>query len=301
MGQEMLVVLGHRNDAGGGLSDDALARVHRAEQYLAAHANPAAVLVVTTGGYGAFNRSPRPHAELLREAFSPEALRGAKTACVTDCTHTVEDALGVRKLLRAAPGQHGAVTVVTSGYHRARVATIFGAVIRDIAPSVIADERTGTLRQRLHEWLARRRLATELVRLPSEINTSHEVGESLLGELRHYDNISYFPLLAAFTVVYVWLATVRAFDGSRMAWAMLALCVLLSGLLLSVYLRLSGVAASARRVFQCWAYLADWPNIGWTANRAARITWRVDHMATAALALAWIGALCVRASNLLQS
>jgi uncharacterized SAM-binding protein YcdF (DUF218 family) len=117
---DVVIYLGAENDALGTLSPTALARAQGAvETY---RAIPGAKLLVT-GGYGAFNRAPLPHARYVVRHMLDLGVPEGDLLPIVESRHTVDDAALSREVL--APLDVHSICVVTSAFHVQRARLIF--------------------------------------------------------------------------------------------------------------------------------------------------------------------------------
>lgn len=129
-----LIVLGHSEPGGFGLSSSCLARVHRACA-LARRLNPEFVILSGWGREGA----PRPEAELMADAWDVPGTILVRDPFARD---TAENALFARQILDGH-GEIDELVVVTSGWHSPRARLFFRAAFRGSSvrvPVVAADE-----------------------------------------------------------------------------------------------------------------------------------------------------------------
>jgi len=116
----VVIYLGADNDAWGVLSPMALARAQGAVE--AYRAMPGAKLLVT-GGYGAFNRAPLPHAHYVVQHLLAQGVPEDDLLPIVESRHTVGDAALSRAVL--APLDVRSICVVTSQFHVQRAQLIF--------------------------------------------------------------------------------------------------------------------------------------------------------------------------------
>lgn len=287
---ELLVVLGHENASDGSLSQDAVARVHRALQYIQSIGSQDTVAVVTTGGFGRhFNESNAPHGKLLMEAMAKSAVMDNIEFLnhVHSCG-TLEDALGVLRLLRSDHRGIQKVTVVTSAYHRPRAEFIFSRIIPFVSLKFVEDDQHGTKKQLHHEETSLFKLRRVMPRLGGMSSDAPESAQMLADELRHYDNLSYFAIAASFLTVFLW-ATSTTFS-SLILVKIISSCLAfsISFLFYLAYIRLAGTAASARRTLSALSFLSGRAHLGASKNEASRYTPNIKVAVTLALFAAWL-------------
>ena len=117
---DVVIYLGAENDERGALSATAVARIQGAVE--AYRAIPGAKLLVT-GGYGAFNTAPLPHAQYVVEHLLAQGVPEGDLLPIVESRHTVDDAALSRELL--APLEVCSICVVTSQFHVQRAQLIF--------------------------------------------------------------------------------------------------------------------------------------------------------------------------------
>jgi hypothetical protein len=116
----VIIYLGADNDARGVLSEMAVERArHALDVY---RSTPGAKLLVT-GGFGAFNTAPLPHAHYVVEYMLEQGVPADDLLPIVESRHTVEDAALSRQVL--APLDVSSICVVTSGFHIQRAQLIF--------------------------------------------------------------------------------------------------------------------------------------------------------------------------------
>ncbi len=119
--QDILVVLGAPNDAGGQLSPIALSRAQLA---LDEYRKRPGCKVVLTGGFGeAFNVTDQPHAHYVSEYLTGAGVTSADILEFAEGSNTVEDAVLARRVLRHLTDRR--LCVITSDFHARRAALIF--------------------------------------------------------------------------------------------------------------------------------------------------------------------------------
>jgi len=270
----LVVVLGNENDEEEELSEAAKERCDRAIakiKDLRENSSETLALVVT-GGFGEFNRSDTPHARLLRSRILEGLCGNSSQGAGLDPVHVVvsagthQDAIGVRSLLDEL-GARPKIDVITSDFHEKRAKAVFSFFFPDCCVKVhpvphnaitVEEQGTDKEKQKLEE---KKRLEDEesrklqdFHRLRVDVFNARRSDASdldrLHSELKHYDNLSYFTLVAAFLVV---AFAYRVFEGqssSEKAWSFDALRVLslfaVSAVLLLLYSRFASTASSAR-------------------------------------------------------
>jgi uncharacterized SAM-binding protein YcdF (DUF218 family) len=140
-----LIVLGHSEPGGFGLSHSGVARVHRACA-LARKRPPEFVILSGWGREGA----PQPEAELMAEAWDVPGTLLIRDPFARD---TAENALFARQILDGH-GEVDELTVVTSGWHAPRARMFFKVAFRGSPVKlhvVAADEDGYRLGELLHD------------------------------------------------------------------------------------------------------------------------------------------------------
>jgi uncharacterized SAM-binding protein YcdF (DUF218 family) len=147
---DVIVYLGAQNDAHGTLDEMAQVRVQGALD--AYRACPGSKLLIT-GGYGAFNPAPLPHARYVVRHLLALGVPECDLLPIVESRHTVEDAALSHEALASLDAH--SVHVVTSEFHVPRARLIFScfydpAKLSFVAtPNCVSGER---LQQRLaHE------------------------------------------------------------------------------------------------------------------------------------------------------
>jgi uncharacterized SAM-binding protein YcdF (DUF218 family) len=237
----LVVVLGHTNEDGGQLSATALARCEKAVEVL--KSNPKSDFVCT-GAFGEnFNRFSVPHGRLLAERIISSGIDEARFLGLTNSSSTVEDALAV---LRDYLGAHSSLVVVTSPFHKERAQYIFSRLCWDRPLTFVTSREAGSddpLEGEAEKLTRERETIPALAR--SNLQDSLPEYLSLLGdELRHYDSLSYYPLLAIAGLLWAFwgLEAHSRFEGAAIG----IVCVLTTLPLLHLYWRFADTA----RVFR---------------------------------------------------
>ena len=146
----VIIYLGASNDTQGGLSETARTRVQGALDVY--RATPGAKLLVT-GGHGAFNRAPLPHAHYVVQHMLACGVPADDLLPIVESRHTVEDAALSREALALRNVE--TICVVTSEFHIQRARLIFSCFFDPASlsfvstPSCLSDERLR--RRQAHE------------------------------------------------------------------------------------------------------------------------------------------------------
>ncbi len=298
---ELIVVLGHENSPDGTLSDDALSRVSTVIDYLNTDSSVDQRVLVATGGFANYyNVSNTPHGLLLSKEIGKHKITNCKVlphihsnATVADSSGTVDDALGVLRLLIETKIEPSTLTVVTNRFHRERTEWIFSRLFPWIELNLLVDERDGTLWQRCHEKRAFRRIKKRmpLVGALSHLKISEASTAMLYDELKHYDNLSYLALVPAFAVPYVWRSNLPISEPHLNHLLTVVVAMLLSLLFWSVYYRLAGTAASARRSVSAIQFILGQPQLGVAKNLNGTLKAKIPRILLLALLLSWALAL----------
>ncbi|TLX51046.1 YdcF family protein [Pseudoalteromonas ruthenica] len=123
----VVVVLGAPNDRFGQLSDIARARGEYAAKLYHRLSSQGQTHVLCTGGFGEhFNQSPWPHSALQQQHLITQGVERKALLAPTMSRFTFEDALLSQPVL--ASHAKARLHIVTSGFHLARVASIFDAL-----------------------------------------------------------------------------------------------------------------------------------------------------------------------------
>lgn len=287
--RELVVVLGHENSAEGILSRDALSRANTAIKYIQSIESGTSILVVATGGFGEhFNKSNVPHGKLLIQTIANSEIGDVEILDHVHSCGTLEDGLGVLKLLRQDSQNLRKITVVTSAYHRARVEFIFGRLLPFADITHLDDRNHGTCTQKAHEADALSLLRKTIPSLgdldPDIADSTHRLTE----EIRHYDNLSYFAVAASFSAAFLW--TTNTQPDLPMIARIFSACIalLVSILFYLIYLRLARTASSARRTLAAVSFLLGRPHLGSSANTASRYSPRITVAVALALLATWL-------------
>lgn len=160
----IIVVLGNTNDADARLSPTALWRLDTALRYYRSlgDADKDRTQFVTTGGFGAFNPSSVPHGELLNRYLIANGVRDTAVLPYIYSNGTIDDGLGVARLVAERGAESVRLVLVTSAFHMPRARTIFTRLMPGVRLSAIPDGNTGTPEQRMHERRAMANLEKEL-------------------------------------------------------------------------------------------------------------------------------------------
>ena len=116
----IIIVLGAQNDGHGNLSSMAIARAQGA---LREYRQLCQARFLLTGGYGWFNRAPKPHAHYVARYLVEQGVAAHDILALVESAHTVEDAALAQDVLDSLPVH--AVSVVTSEFHAPRARLIF--------------------------------------------------------------------------------------------------------------------------------------------------------------------------------
>jgi uncharacterized SAM-binding protein YcdF (DUF218 family) len=143
---DVVLYLGAQNDPQGVL--DEMTRVRAAGALDAYRARPGAKLLVT-GGHGAFNRAPLPHAHYVVQHLRTQGVPADDLLPLVESRHTVEDAALAREAL--APLDVRSICVVTSAFHVPRARLIFSCFFDPALLSFV-----GTPNNASEEWLVKR-------------------------------------------------------------------------------------------------------------------------------------------------
>ncbi len=265
MPQTLYVLLGNTNECDGTLSAYAHARAESAVELMTAEPDS---VVLPTGSFGDhFNMSDTPHGELLADYLIQQGIDRSRILPHTPTCGTVQDAYGVLRRIKdweEAPEVH----VITSDFHMERVRHIFGRVLQGYtlvyhaAPSSREpDENT-----RSHEKKRLNALAGEWVEAARfDLGRTPEQAYASLGqELRHYDNLSYLPILGAFAAFGYFGSGVALEDGPWVAAVECFVGIVFVLILGYLYERFASTANAARRVMKAVEIVYGIPGISST-------------------------------------
>ncbi len=160
----IVVVLGNTNDAAGQLSPVALSRLRTALDYFShlEGVERSRTKLVTTGGFGSFNPSAGPHGALMNRYLIARGLPEDALLPFIPSSGTIQDGLGVARLLSETAPKVGRLVIVTSRFHMERARTIFARVLPGIEILTLSDDDLGTPDQQWHERRAMANLDREL-------------------------------------------------------------------------------------------------------------------------------------------
>lgn len=200
----LIVLLGNENDSDGKLRPAAEFRAREAIALLKKDDNS---IVIPTGTFGEFNKSNKPHGELLAEYLRANGIAAERILPHTKSTNTLEDAYAILHFLQLDAANRNLpidkVVVITSAFHMDRVKYIFGRVLQDIplvfeeAPnpaSLDKDNETKNAEAKKLAYLKKTWVNVEGFDLNTFPSDSYNNAAS---ELRHYDNLSQFALTGA--------------------------------------------------------------------------------------------------------
>lgn len=296
---ELLVVLGHTNDLNGKLSDDAHSRVQVAHSFVQRHERPKRLAIVATGGVGDhFNKSDVPHGRLVSEQIRNLGIGDATLLSHIHSCGTLEDALGVLRIIRETTNEIAAITVVSSAYHMNRVKFVFSRLFPFTFLKFLDDGKQGNLQQRNHEARALALLKKSAPRFGWLAENIDDGSNSLGEEIRHYDNLSYLGLAASFSLILIWSTSHSEASTLQGLVLSFAPATLISLVFFGVYWRLAGTAASARRTLQQVSFLTGQPHLGTSNNFASRQTPKITTSAMLAWLAAWATAFALGWSNI---
>jgi uncharacterized SAM-binding protein YcdF (DUF218 family) len=261
----LIVLLGHENDENGDLSSIALERCAVALESAAADRS---ARILTTGAFGEhFNRSSRPHSQILRDHLVSSGLKGEQISTAEFGSRTLEDALVTR--IKAVDGGFKSIVVITSDYHLDRVQLIFGRVLPDFHVSYRTATSNASIRERKDERDRLRRQSREWMEFPLYGISPParvfpiEIYENAAGDQKTYDQISYAVVASEIAIA---AFTLNAFSGQStlLAAAITAGSTVLVGLLFVLYLRLARWANAGRRLM--YIIEAQWQRPGFSYN-----------------------------------
>lgn len=287
--RELVVVLGHENSDDGSLSLDALSRANKAVEYIQSIASSTTVLVVVTGGFGEhFNKSNVPHGKLLTQKIADSEIGDVEFLDHVHSCGTLEDGLGILRILRRDYQDLRKITVVTSAYHRPRVEFILGRLLPFAEVNYIDDRNNGTQTQRAHEEDSLSLLKKTMPNLGDIDPDTPDSTNRLSDEIRHYDNLSYFAVAASFSAAFLW--TTNTPPDIPMTARIFSACLALSASILFylIYLRLAGTASSARRTLAAVSFLLGRPHLGSSKNTASKYSPRITLAVALALLATWL-------------
>lgn len=283
----VLVVLGNTNDQHGNLSETALLRAKAAVKFWKKHSH---YLILPTGAFGDFNSSSVPHGQLLASHMTQNGVNADSILDYTRTSNTYEDALEVlRQLSRLALVEH--VHIITSSFHMPRAKFIFSRALREYKLSYEEADNPGNTNQlaslkkhekrkldslKKHEKRETSKVRTNWVNLSHFDLMSHfdledfpEASYNSLGnELRHYDNLSYFAIVAGIFVTNLfatgnWSYEFKLSIGIHTVGAILIIAFWY------LYIRLASTAASARHTLSAMEEFYRKPGISSTHNNTA--------------------------------
>ena len=256
--KSLLILLGHKNDSCGPLSQSAKSRCDRAIEILISDQN---LDVLPTGTYGDFNPTATAHGVYLRNYLIEMGISPTRILPHTNSTNTIEDALCARKII--IDDAYEAIIVVTSRFHMPRTQFIFGKVFSDKTvrfESAISEDITQTEESKLKKTMA------EWVETPlyNKQRFPQAIYDAASSEQKHYDTIS----MAIVTALFVAFVYPHADADYASMWTLLA--ILLSGvivlILVVIYELTAQTARTARRVmtwievgFGCYGFSTSHP------------------------------------------
>lgn len=199
----LIVLLGNENEPDEKLRPAAEFRAREAISLLKKNENS---IVIPTGTFGEFNKSNKPHGELLAEYLRANGIAPARILPHTKSTNTLEDAYAILRFLELDAAKKNVtidkVVVITSAFHMNRVKFIFGRVVQNIPlefevaanPSGLDEEQKRIEEDGKIAYLKRTWVNVEGFDLDTFPADSYNNAAS---ELRHYDNLSQFALTGA--------------------------------------------------------------------------------------------------------
>ncbi len=229
LGGGAIILLGHRSqetlDQGiyrADLSQVAKARCEKAAELAAQFPE---YLILPTGGFGAFNRTTRPHGELLRDYLVTLGTARERILPHTNSSNTVEDALFARNILVRC--RRSKVIVVTSDFHMRRASYIFRRTLPDFDLTFIeSDGSSASSNEIQSEPNKLMRLQNEWVDVPlcgilgSDNDTLTEVYRATAAEHKHYDTVS-TAVISGLFVVFAFPYTVNVQPSELRPWIFL--------------------------------------------------------------------------------
>jgi hypothetical protein len=259
----LVVVLGNTNEDDGTLSLAATKRCDAAVKML--KANPDFHFACTGGWRENFNRSPYAHGEILARYIVDRGALADRFCGTTDSTSTVEDAIAV---MRDYGLEYSRFVIVTSPSHRPRAEALFRrALLGKTVEFVEAnDPPTPNEVKQEAEKLRRDIDCTPMLERLRKSATADDLS-ALENELRHYDTISYYPIVGAAGLIVIYL-NLELGAGPEGMMSVVPLSIMVLALLV-LYLRFAATARAFRHLIYLASYRAARPTLAWRAKYEA--------------------------------
>ena len=154
---EIIIVLGSPNSPSGELSNIAKSRLDCCLKIF-----NKGQLILCTGGWGQhFNTSDKPHAYYGKEYLIENGLSEVDFLEFALSENTVDDAVKVKSILSSF--NKTKLTIITSDYHRERVALIFNEIIGE-HEMIFMDEKSDLTEEKLIQLIEHENRAIELIK-----------------------------------------------------------------------------------------------------------------------------------------
>lgn len=270
MKKKILILLGNENTEQGALSETALIRSNLAIEKAK---NDEQYMILPTGSFGDhFNVSSTPHGELLTNYLIKNGIDSSRILPFTQTSNTVEDSYGVLQYLNKH-NIYDEIHIITSEFHMERVKYIFGRVLQNYKIKYFEannpNDNNLISKRKRHEVKALKKLKEEWVDISNfDLNKfPSQSYENLGNELRHYDTLSYYALIAVFLCFTYILHNINDFKQPY-GPAGYFLGIIIICLIYYLYSRLASTAASARRIMITIEKLYKIPGISSTKNKS---------------------------------
>ena len=251
--------------------------------------------VVTTGGFGSFNESFTPHWVLMKKNLIALGVHEDVISAGVHSSGTYQDAIGVARIVNENP-EMSDVAVVSSDYHIARVRKIFGHFLPFVEIRFLEvpsdKDRSERNRKSDHEQWALKEFQADKVNLASALNTQSEDFSRLHEEIKHYDSLSYFTTAALFIFIAYFFQDIASrkvinLPSDNLLLGIAFLAFLVSLCLLSVYLRFSATAASARRTLSTLEFYFQRGGLSSARARLSRLSLKIRASVIIIFLAAW--------------
>lgn len=249
--RRILVLMGHQNSRDGELSPVAKSRCRKAIELLDDDQH---LFCLPTGSFDAhFNTSSRAHGLHITEYLVKNGITRDRILPYTDSSNTFEDALCCRKVAVDFSAQN--LIVVTSEFHMERVKYIFHRMFPEMKLSFheAASIENHNPQRDKQESRKLEKLQKEWVSGPlytKNRDFPREVYENADREHKHYDNLSYFTVLAiVISSVFPHVSTFSSL-GENLYWLPFTLSVLMIGIFYRIYWRMAKTGDVARALMR---------------------------------------------------
>lgn len=210
------------------MSREALSRIETTVNYIHDLPDTSSINIITTGGFAEyFNTSDKPHGILLNEKLIKSGVDAEHLLSHINSVGTILDAIGVLRAIYKGDMKLDKIPIVKNEFHCERVRRIFYKLFPHMKLNFLTDDLRGTPDQIKSEARQLKDLDWQLSDIGDiKCITDASLG-GMLGELKHYDNLSYFALLGSFSILlFLYGVKSNIFGSFDLSTCFLAYCYL---------------------------------------------------------------------------